>query len=198
LRPIRRPAFTLIELLVVVAIIAILAGIALPNLLEAQTRAKVSRVKADLRTIATALESYAVDWNSYPGDGNGPPYRGLVAMTTPVAYMTSIFNDIFNTGLVDGRTGMRSDDDPNEDRTYELGTGNPGGPGVHFPARVWALAAYGPDRDDDTHIIGAYPFTEMAIPYDPTNGTISSGDVYRLGPQDRHPNFETDANPLTF
>ena len=54
----RPRAFTLIELLVVVAVIAILAAIALPNFLEAQTRAKVSRVAADLRTIATALETY--------------------------------------------------------------------------------------------------------------------------------------------
>ena len=34
--------FTLIELLIVVAIIAILAAIAVPNFLEAQTRAMVS------------------------------------------------------------------------------------------------------------------------------------------------------------
>ncbi len=59
-------AFTLIELLIVVAIIAILAAIAVPNFLEAQTRAKVARVKADMRTIATAIETYCIDYNSYP------------------------------------------------------------------------------------------------------------------------------------
>ena len=56
-----REGFTLIELLIVVAIIAMLAAIAVPNFLEAQARAKVARAKADLRTIATALESYSVD-----------------------------------------------------------------------------------------------------------------------------------------
>ena len=58
--------FTLIELLIVVAIIAILAAIAVPNFLEAQTRSKVSRVKADMRTLATALEAYTVDFNRAP------------------------------------------------------------------------------------------------------------------------------------
>jgi len=81
-------AFTLIELLIVVAIIAILAMIAVPNFLEAQTRAKVSRVRADLRTIATALESYAGDWTDYPlNDGF---YNVLpLELTTPVAYLTN-------------------------------------------------------------------------------------------------------------
>lgn len=59
--------FTLIELLIVVAIIAILAAIAVPNFLEAQIRSKVSRVRSDQRSVATAVEAYYVDNNVYPG-----------------------------------------------------------------------------------------------------------------------------------
>ena len=57
--------FTLIELLIVVAIIAILAAIAVPNFLEAQIRSKVSKAKTDMRTMATGLEAYFVDQNTY-------------------------------------------------------------------------------------------------------------------------------------
>ena len=62
--------FTLIELLIVIAIIAILALIAVPNFLEAQVRAKVSRVYADQRTISVAIEAYTVDWGRGPIGGN--------------------------------------------------------------------------------------------------------------------------------
>jgi len=68
-------AFTLIELLIVVAIIAILAAIAVPSFLDARTRAMVSKTKADMKSIVTAIKMYEVDHNdvmSYWTDKNQP------------------------------------------------------------------------------------------------------------------------------
>src|SRR4030095_5717 len=58
--------FTLIELLIVVAIIGIIAAIAIPNPLSAIDRGKQKRTMADIRSLRTAVESYAVDNNFYP------------------------------------------------------------------------------------------------------------------------------------
>ncbi len=63
IRPTKVSGFTLIELLIVIAIILILIAIALPNFLAAQARSKVVRERADMRSIATAIESLRVDYN---------------------------------------------------------------------------------------------------------------------------------------
>ena len=80
----RFAAFTLIELLIVVAIIAILAAIAVPNFLEAQTRSKISRVKADMRTMSVGLESYNMETNRYPQAEINGTLKYLWHLTTPV------------------------------------------------------------------------------------------------------------------
>jgi prepilin-type N-terminal cleavage/methylation domain-containing protein len=118
-----KKGFTLIELLIVVAIIAILAAIAVPNFLEAQVRAKVSREKNDLRTMATAIESYMVDYNSYPRDSSASldavqgtttvpeavdtthadftQYaNGMITLTTPVSFINTMLTDPFGSRKV--------------------------------------------------------------------------------------------------
>jgi prepilin-type N-terminal cleavage/methylation domain-containing protein len=61
--------FTLVEIMIVVAIIALLAAITIPNLLKPQQTARNSAAKGELRTLATAIENYAIDNNAvYPTD----------------------------------------------------------------------------------------------------------------------------------
>ena len=62
----RETGFTLIELLIVVAIIGIIAGVAIPNLMNALDKSRQKASMSDMRTISTAIESYAVDNSNYP------------------------------------------------------------------------------------------------------------------------------------
>ncbi|MFH0793885.1 MAG: prepilin-type N-terminal cleavage/methylation domain-containing protein [bacterium] len=198
-------AFTLIELLIVVAIIAILAAIAVPNFIEAQVRSKVSRAYADIRSGATALEAYGVDWNMYPYDGYtytavSPPARTAAGfiyywylqnnLTTPQSYISSAM-------LIDPFR-VTANPDPNYNRyryinpdstwgmIYAIYTGRP------TPAPVtlgnikgywgaWRIGSAGPDRTYGPVGYKAVEtgYSQFPIPYDATNGTVSQGDIQR-------------------
>jgi prepilin-type N-terminal cleavage/methylation domain-containing protein len=167
-------AFTLIELLIVVAIIAILAAIAVPNFLEAQTRAKVSRFRGDGRALATAMESYFVDYNTYGEDAS---YIYL-QLTSPVPYISEVPTDPF--GAYYNMSGILSR------ARYEIGTGHTAVAQIAPPRKnVYIIVGAGPDHGDSSGSISAFPWPPDSgpkfMPYDPTNGTVSWGDLYRLG-----------------
>src|SRR4030081_3451398 len=52
--------------MIVVAIIAILAGILIPNFVNARSQAQTAACESNLRAIATALELYYADNQGYP------------------------------------------------------------------------------------------------------------------------------------
>ena len=189
-------AFTLIELLIVVAIIAILAAIAVPNFLEAQIRAKVSRAKSDIRTLGTGIQAYAIDYQGYPDI-----FTRINTVTTPVQYLTTLPKDPFR--------------DVSGEHTWRRGYYRYGAMPLERPSR-FAISSVGADTDIDTYYDNAadnentndweadnqalkfYPgfspelFSDQGrladsgeariryIAYDATNGTVSDGDIFGL------------------
>jgi len=216
-------AFTLIELLIVVAIIAILAAIAVPNFIEAQTRSKTSRVKSDMRSLATGIEAYSVDHNRYPISSqwiNGPNapspqnfnnrMRGL---TTPVSYITTLPVDVFwdKTQVFPITPGVPPTFEYNDYSTAVVGQNFAPLPTYNlFNTRIsmsdyygrtgtvdWAMQSSGPDRVNDFQTTTVSPLVKPVVQliayqeglrrtYDPTNGTVSVGDIARTNTQQRN------------
>ena len=183
-------AFTLLELIVVVIIITILAVIAVPNFFQYSGPSRVSQALTGSRTLSVALEAYFADHGAYPpstgildiqadSDAYGTPpkilghtFRGAPGLTSPIAYISAYPRDPFGTkGTVlryysDGKFWIVGSAGPDKilslpweggiERLYDSSLADPGLP---------LLTGSGPH--------GAYT-------YDPTNGTNSAGDVWRV------------------
>lgn len=150
-------------------------------------RAPVTRAKADLRSLATGIEAYYIELNAFPAaiplsrfatkrrhrealdalglttvnPGTGPSQSGI---TTPVPYLTDVFIDPFSGDFGDL-------------------------PLAYWPhANGWIAWSAGPDgvyqiRPTPEFYDPSHPERSPALidaTYDPTNGTKSAGDVWRV------------------
>jgi len=190
----------MLEMIIVVAIISMLVAVAAPRLDDAFVRTQGVRATADLRALSLALEVYRLDNSNLPGGSRFYTPTGLKvvqvvprALTTPVAYLTSLGsmvdpfeNDsVINRGMVGGVdyslfrfygfTPKWENDilhtEPGGKVTAEFGEYEAWSSG---PDRMWGPYAY-----QDVPLTGGPIRPIDRVRYDPTNGTVSGGDIIR-------------------
>ena len=179
--------FTLVEILVVIAIIGILAALLIPAVTNSIKRARVTSIKLEVNSLASAIDQYNLKYGDYPPDFSSEPvidrhYRKLFPRISA--------NEL---GLLKAMTGT--------------GTGFNAAAIDRAEALVFALSGYS-DNIQRPFTGPGGPFAWVAAnTYDDPdgNGTVdASDDVSRRNPSNFQVNgdrinklFDFDAGRLT-
>ncbi len=140
--PARRRGFTLIEVMVVVAILAILAAVVVPRIMDEPGEARQARAAQDIRAIESALNMYRLDNYRYPSSDQG--LEALVEEPTSEpqppnykegGYLRSLPEDPWGNEYQYANPGEHGEID-----VYSLGAdGRPGGEGEDAVIGNWQL-----------------------------------------------------------
>ncbi len=190
------------ERLILVAIMVLLAAIAVPYYIEARMRTKIGRTMMDMRKVGAAAEAYYGDRRTYPSPffpGPQPdPASGFTAgkwfvalwtadgefmgmgtqLTTPVAYISELPIDTFNSRYILGHA-RKEHGFVGAGFLYMADLYHPLTLAVEEPLTFewdvgYFLQSVGPKLVIQDH-------ERPGALYDPTNGLISPGDIYYLG-----------------
>lgn len=182
-----RRGFSLVELLVLIGIGAIICSIAVPKFLTAQTNSQIARTEDFLRRFDVALETYRIDH-----DGPIPSRRlsgqrrkwVFARLTTPVSYLPGALADEFSL-------------EPSPEDRYLSAIG----PDIYLQPTTGVYAEFFQmfprhsngsdmiDRDfvflysvgpDQRHDVTDGLTPRAFFQYDPTNGAVSRGEIYRF------------------
>ncbi len=157
--------YSILYVFMAVIVSGIFMACALPFYVEAQTRSKVARTRADLRTFTFALEAYKIDNQEYPFE--------LPRLTTPVAYLSHIPLDPFLEG---------------KKLSYSKGDVAVG-KSTRYYYLMWSVGPNGmmdlskasiPRRFSEGDANGREAMFADVM-YNPTNGARSGGDMFRIG-----------------
>lgn len=169
------------------------------RLSEAEVPAMVAQVRSDFRLLAQALEAYRADQGGYPMDvqyyqfsaGQASVSQPLFRLTTPTSYLAVLPLNPF-VQAQGPYAGNPNDYQYKADRSW---IGLVSAFTVEHPLGSWVVTSCGPDLAPN---YGEYAvFGEEILNskeanylngfgpgclYDPTNGTISAGDLAQFGP----------------
>ncbi len=182
-------AFTLVELLIVLSIVAILAMVAAPKMVESKLLSKLAQTYQDQRLLQNALDSYFMDYGEYPRDqladwlyGTYYLRGGYTQLTSPIRYLEKIMADPFREPKPDGQF-YTYQGESGSDESYFCPNGRVSNRCIH----AYLIVGYGPNKRSDTNV-GTFPYghwypsgrMSYLVSYSPTNGSESWGDIYRL------------------
>ena len=182
-RPVWRSAWLVFGGLLVICggPVALLVLVLIPAFHRAQVRSLHPRTRSDLRSMETGIEMYYHDFKVYPAHteipsesfmGAAAPGRpsfrlrngtNLRTITTPFAYLNASYIGDQYSPVAGGTFCYYTSGDgwimwsPGPDGGYEID-----------PARD-----YDPSRKEPTEAL-------VSVTYDPTNGTFSRGDTWRI------------------
>lgn len=134
--------FTLIEILVVITILAILAGLLVPRVMDRPDQARVVAAKNDIRAIQSAINLYRLDNGVYPSTDQGllalvqRPESGNVPRNWKTGgYLERMPKDPWGNDYQYLYPGVNSEVD-----IFSLGSdGQPGGEGHAADIGTWNL-----------------------------------------------------------
>src|SRR4030042_3480961 len=82
----KEKGFTLVELMIVIIILAVLTAIAIPSYMVLRDRARRAAAQSELKNIATAMEMYNADEDTYPDPG----FADIIADLEGGGYMNPV------------------------------------------------------------------------------------------------------------
>ena len=178
----KRMGITLFEMLIVLTVTLILSLIFIYSTKHLIVRTKVERVKEEHRVLSRALQNYRMDYNDYPFE--------LSSLNAPTAYISTLPRDPF----IKNRQWQEYEyiNKPSGELQFMIVSVGPDGDSdLDIMIQKYIQIAGVSDQNSATAndisrdqaleiILPLYLSTKM---YDPTNGTVSDGDVITISNQ---------------